>query len=134
MKWYLDEVTFNNRDFIKLGFAVETWIFSEFFLNTPHGTLEYGSVRFIDQGPLVGLEIRMDESSNKFKFSDIQGCPSYMGEEEVGAVAIMRRPNNAWLWLYMFDRNLQPIASFCGHDDLDEFSKYVDNIKSIYIR
>lgn len=52
--------------------------------------------------------------------------------DDNGAVAIMRRPYNAWLWLYMFDKNLQPIASFCGHEDLDGFAKYVSALKELY--
>ena len=63
-------------------------------------------------------------------FDDIDNCP--LEDAYISTVAFMRQPFNAWLWLYLINEDGVTIASICGHDDLDGFSKYVANLRKAY--
>lgn len=49
---------------------------------------------------------------------------------EISTLAILRQPCNVWLWVYLFDDDGGSVAVFCGHDDLDAFARYMDDMSS----
>ena len=54
------------------------------------------------------------------------------GPVYVRTLAIMRRPQNVWLWVYLFNDNGQPVAVFCGSEginDTNSFAMYVKELK-----
>lgn len=122
MMYYVDEVTFNDRDFTDLGFASETWNFGTKNIITPHGNIQILDIMFVGQGEMVGLQF---STRGTLQFHEIKGCPTNITSAYVNTVAVMRQPNNVWLWLYMFDNDGNSIALFCGHEDLDGFARYV---------
>lgn len=129
MKYYVDEVTFNNRDFTNLGYASEVWYFGTQNIITPHGNIQILDIMFVDQGEMLGVQF---STVGTLQFYEIKGCPTNIKSTCINTVAVMRKPHNAWLWLYMFDNGGNPIASFCGHDDLDGFARYDELLKQKY--
>ena len=70
--------------------------------------------------------------SGTLNVADFRCANGFRNTIEVATFAIMRQPQNAWLWVYLFDNNDSPMAYFCGFDDLDCFANFVSLLKSIY--
>ena len=124
MNYHVKEISFNNADFSKLE---ETWDFSENGIDTPHGFISFNSFMEVSQSGMNGLQFDTD---GILYFDDIDNCP--LEDAYISTVAVMRQPFNAWLWLYLINEDGVTIASICGHDDLDGFSKYVANLRKAY--
>lgn len=125
LKFYANQVTFNNADF--QDFEEEHWTFEKVGVLTPHGNIMFDDLMFVDNGQMIGIQFA---THGLFKFNELEVDNNSAGAANVKTLAIMRQPYNAWLWIYMFDSNDNPIASFCGHDDLDGFAKYINRLKS----
>lgn len=105
-----EEISFNNRDWIKYD-EPQDWDFAIDEIRTPYGTLSVEGYMEVEQNGLVGVQL---ETYGYIYLSDI---PQYPGDDDdvfVKTVAVMRQPNNVWLWLYLFDDHHNPIASICG--------------------
>ena len=123
IEYHALEISFNNGDFEE--FEEEIWELSASCLMCKHGLLDFESFMEVEQGALVGIQIGTD---GYFDFSDFPNGPD--GEVYITTIAIMRQPHNAWLWIYMFDENHNPVAQICGFDELDGFAKLVKNMKA----
>lgn len=124
MKYHVNQVAFEGSDF--LDFEEEIWTFDLNKIQTPHGTLQIQDVMFVEQGSLVGIQLKTNGKIHMDEFecsTGLEGCPS------VKTLAVMRQPENVWLWVYAFDENDTPIANFGGYDNLDGLATYVDNLK-----
>ena len=123
IEYHATEISFNNSDFEK--FEEEIWELSASCLMCKHGLLDFESFMEVKQGGLIGIQI---ETDGYFDFSEF---PNGMDEEVyIKTIAIMRQPYNAWLWIYMFDEDHNPVAQICGFDELDGFAKIVKNMKA----
>ena len=123
-----EEITFNNRDWIKFD-EPQDWELSINEIRTPYGDLEIEGYMMVEQNGLVGVQL---EVCGELYFGDI---PAYPGEDDdvfVKTVAVMRQPNNVWLWLYLFDENHNPIASISGLEGdimANELTQFVTALK-----
>lgn len=124
LKYYVNQITLNNQDF--QDFEEEHWTFERNGLLTPHGNLSFDELIFVDNGPMVGIQFSTHGTLRINEF-DIPNNTS--SSKSISTLAIMRQPHNVWLWAYLFDANNLPVASFCGHDDLDAFASYVMKMK-----
>lgn len=113
-----------NGNFMKLD--EENWTIGDKCIITPHGELCIKDAKFVEEGPLVGVEFTVEGKMKLYDFSCSTGNEK---EESIKTFALMRQPHNAWLWAYMFDNCDTPIVNFCGFDDLDGFSKFVTILK-----
>ena len=77
----------------------------------------------VNQGPLVGVQF---DVKGKLDLSSIANAPNYIN---IKTVAIMRQPQNAWLWVYMFDTEDNNIINFCGHDEINGFMYYIQELE-----
>jgi len=124
MRYHVKEITFNNSDFSKLE---ESWDFTEEGIETPHGFISFNSFMEVSQSGMNGLQF---DTEGVLYFDDIDDCP--IEDAYISTIAVMRQPYNAWLWVYIIDEDGETIASICGYDDLDGFSKYVTAFKKLY--
>lgn len=127
MKYVVNEVTSGQAGNFRV-FAKENWMFTDSQLLTPYGNINFKSLLFVDNPNQVGIQFT---TSGIFRFDELPVSIN-QGSKFVKTLAIARMPHNAWLWIYMFDENDQPLASFCGRDDLDGFSNYIDKLKHKY--
>lgn len=124
LKYYVNQVSFNNQDF--LDFDEEHWTFEKYGIFTPYGNLTFESLIFINEGPMVGIQF---STHGSIRFNEIRVPHNNSSVTSIKTIAIMRQPNNAWLWLYMYDANNSTVAVFCGYDDIDGLSRYVSKLK-----
>ena len=127
MKLYIDKVSFNNQDFTKLGFGSETWEFGTKLITTPKGKIHIESYEMVDRDNFVGVELYTWGST-----LNLGAYEGFDGDESVPSitiVAFVRNPNNVWLWVYLMDEDGETIATFCGHEDLDSFPKYIEELQ-----
>ena len=124
-----EEISFNNQDWIKFE-EPQDWDFSLDDIRTPYGDLLIEGYMEVEQNGMVGVQL---ETDGFLYFGDI---PSYPGDDEdvyVKTVAVMRQPNNIWLWLYLFDELHHPIVSICGLEGdvmSNELSNYLISLRS----
>ena len=118
MKYYCMEYSLNQRDFIRLA-KKDEWKFSTESIETPYGDIFLESYMKVNQGPLVGVQFEVDGTL------DLSNFDASLEFVDIKAVAVMRRPHNVWLWIYMFDEDHNNVITFCGHDDIDGFAAYV---------
>jgi hypothetical protein len=70
-----------------------------------------------------------------FGYLEASEIPGYCGDEEViiiNTIAIVRRPQNVWLWIHFFDDENRHIASVSRTEKdifANEFSHYVKLLK-----
>lgn len=129
MIYHVKEVTFNNSDFSEV---LETWIFSEHGIYTPHGYISFKSFMEVNQNGMNGVEFSVKGVLN-FNVNKYVECP--FGEINLSAVAVMRQTGNVWLWIYLIDEIGETVAALCGYENLfhmDSFSKFVSKLKCIY--
>ena len=81
------------------SFTEETWIIGDKYIKTPHGVLQIKNAIFVEQGALVGIQFTVKGSINLSSFSCSKGNE---GKVNIKTFAVMRQPNNAWLWCYAF--------------------------------
>lgn len=82
----------------------------------------------MEQGSLVGIQFTVEGTLNLCDFSYSNGDE---GVANIKTFAIMRQPNNVWVWCYAFDIYNQPCVYFCGHDDLDGLAHYCSKLKEL---
>ena len=126
MSYYVSEVAFNGGDNFQ-SFNEETWVVGDKTIITPHGNLQIEDTTLLEQGTLVGIQFQVNGTFRMNEFSCSNG---FENDAEIKTLALMRQPNNAWLWAYAFDEDDMPIANFCGHDDLDGLASYVSILES----
>lgn len=131
MKLYIDEVSFNNEDFINLGFANETWEFSTSSISTPNGSAIIIGGNIVNNEQWRGVELVTVE--NTIDLSAYKGFNGNGANPNISVVVFVRQPYNVWLWVYLFDDDGNNVATFCGHEDLDEFPRYIEEIEE-YIK
>lgn len=128
MTYHVNEVDFlANGHFQELD--EESWIIGDKSIITPHGVLSIEDALFVNQGSLVGVQFSVNGTLKLDEFSCSIGLEN---EVEISTFALMRQPNNVWLWVYAFDRNNNPVVNFCGHDDLDGLAKFILELKRVY--
>ncbi|MGM9814570.1 MAG: hypothetical protein ACI3ZX_00420 [Candidatus Aphodosoma sp.] len=94
-----------------------------FIIKTPNSNLLPKSFVFVNNGVHVGIQF---ETSGMFNL----GAYGYQEKfVNVKHIAIVRQPNNVWLWAYLIDENGINIATFCGYDDLDGLAHLVSDMK-----
>ena len=123
-----EEITFNNQDWIKFD-EPQDWDFSVDEIATPYGYLDIEGYMEVQQNGLVGVQLAV---SGYLYFADIPGYPGEDAGALITTVAVMRQPENLWLWVYLFDENQNPVASVCGleGDVMDnELSNFVTALK-----
>ena len=106
----------------------EIWTIGDKYINTPHGSLRVNNVIFVDKGQLVGVQFTV---TGKWNLHDIDSSNGIEYDVEINTFALMRQPNNAWLWVYAFDCQGKSIVNFCGYDDLDSFAKFISSLKQL---
>lgn len=120
-----DQMTWNNLAGDKEW--GDEWEFSLSEIRTPYGDFDIEGFIDVKQNGLVGIQLDV------FGSLELSGLPGYAGEEEdveIRAVAIVRQPYNAWLWLHMFDDHFNHVASFSGTEkEMDGFAHYVSKLK-----
>lgn len=131
MKYTVMEVDFlANGSFVSLG-EEEEWTIGDTQIITPHGTLIIEDAIFVDDGPLVGVQFSVSGSlrMDNFKCSD-----GWEYEIQVSTFALMRQPNNVWLWVYAFDEDNIPVANFCGTDSIDGLANFIPFLERKYLK
>lgn len=131
MPYHLKEVDFNAiGNFRSLGEnQEEIWTIGDNSIETPHGTLKILDAIFVDDGPLVGVQFSVDGYLRMNDFSCSNGNENTL---HISTFAILRKPYNAWLWVYAFDEDDQPIVNFCGFDNLDGLANFKLLLKHKY--
>ena len=131
MPYHLMEVDFDaTGNFYSLGEEKEEiWNIGDKEIVTPHGTLEILDAIFVEDGPLVGVQFSVD---GYLKMNDFSCSKGYENTIYISTFALMRQPYNAWLWVYAFDMDNQPIANFCGFDELDGLANFIPSLKRKY--
>ncbi len=105
--------------------AEERWVIGDKYIETPHGVLEVADAIFVEEGPLVGVQFTVD---GILRISEL-GCDK---DVNIRIFALMRQPNNAWVWVYAFDEFNNQVVNFCGFDDLDGMAAFIPVLKSVY--
>lgn len=106
----------------------EKWTIGDKIIETPHGFLHVNDTIFVDKGVLVCVQFSV---GGQLRFNELTCSVGYKNPVNIKTFALMRQPHNVWLWVYAFDINDNPIVNFCGHDDLDGFSKFVSSLKRL---
>lgn len=128
MKYHVMEIDFHaNGNFQDI--ENECWEIGDKLIKTSHGNLEILDATRINNGQLVGIEFNVQGRLSLNNFSCSKG---YETEVEVGFIAFLRQPNNAWVWTYAFDEDGSPIVNFCGHDDLDGMANFIPKLSGLY--
>lgn len=128
MKYHVSEVAFNGDNNFQ-SCNKEIWIVGDKTIVTPHGDLQIENTILVNQGKLVGIQFQVNGTLRMNEFSCSNG---FEDEAKIRTLALMRQPNNAWLWAYAFDEDNMPIANFVGHDDLDGLATYISTLKIFY--
>lgn len=128
MPYHVIEVDFSaSGDFCEID--EELWNFGDSTIITSHGILEIEDAIFIEEGRLVGVQFTVN---GRLKLSDFRNFNGWNDEPEIRTFALMRQPNNAWLWVYGFDESGTPVVNFCGYDDLDGLANFIPLLKRKY--
>ena len=125
MEVSFDQMTWNNlAEDKEWG---EEWEFSLSQIRAPYGEFDIDGFMEVNQNGLVGIQMDV------FGFLDICELPGYTGDEEdvlIRTIAVVRQPYNARLWLHLFDRNQNHVASFSGTEkEMDAFAHYISKLK-----
>lgn len=123
MAYHLQEIDFvGNGSFSAC--EPENWVIGNKKIITPHGTLKVNNYKIVEQNGMVGIQFTV---KGTLDFSAM--CRGFV--VDLGTIAFMRQPHNAWLWGYAFDKQGIPLVNFCGHDDLDGLMNFVSQIEKI---
>lgn len=106
----------------------EIWSIGDRFITTPHGTLQINDTIFVDKGSMIGVQFSV---TGEWNFYDFNSSSSSEKDVEINTFALMRQPNNIWLWVYAFNSQGDPVVNFCGYDDLDGFAKFIPSLKQL---
>lgn len=109
----------------------EKWIIGDSQIITPHGILNIENASFVEDGMLVGVVFSVFGYLRMNDFSCSNGLED---DIQVSTFAIMRQPNNAWLWAYAFDEDNTPVANFCGTDLMGGLARFVPFLKRKFQR
>lgn len=124
---HLCKVDINAKgDFQKI--EEEKWTIGDKIIETPHGSLHIIDAIFVDKGDLVGVQFSVE---GQLRLNELTCSIDNENPVNIKTFALMRQPHNAWLWVYVFDMNDNPIVNFCGYDDFDEFFKFIPCLKKI---
>lgn len=123
MKYYVNEIAkFATSEFQR--FEEEVWEITPNYIKTGNGALNIEDWIEVEQNGLVGIQLVTNGELDVYKYADLEIIPI-----EIKTVAIMKKPYNVWLWMYMFDEFGRQIATFCGHEELDGFAEYIQQLK-----
>lgn len=128
MKYYVSEVDINANGHFN-AIEKEIWTINDKYIVTKHGILTIKDVIYVDKGSLVGIQLSVD---GELKLNNFTCSTGNEVNVNIGTIALMRQPHNAWLWGYAFDIYDSPIVNFCGHDELDGFTNFIQQLKRIY--
>lgn len=129
MKYKVLQITYNYNTFQDIEECI--WYFTTSKIQTNKGNLDILSFEEVEQNGQIGVEIHVNGKLNLGEYSPFS---PFCKPVDIKTVAIMRRPQNIWLWAYMFNEEDQPVAAFCGTDfgdDFDSFSKYVKELNRV---
>ena len=105
------------------------WFFTSKNIQTDKGTLNIIGFQEVEQNGQVGVQMSVDGWLDLDKYTPFSPVN---GPVNIRTLAIMRKPDNVWLWVYMFNENDQPVAAFCGTeawDAINSFARYVNELK-----
>lgn len=129
IEYTVREVSFDSSNFKDLE-EDEKWTLTNESIETPYGHFDLEQVTFVDEGPLVGLQFGV------FGYLRLSDICCYDGNDDgvfVSTIAIVRQPNNVWLWAYFMDSDGKNIATFCGNDELNNgLAEYVENFRKVF--
>lgn len=128
MAYYVSEVDFKANGNFK-SFEEEIWTINSKSIVSKHGILTISDVIYVDKGSMVGIQLSV---SGKLKLNSFTCSTGNEDDANIGTIALMRQPHNVWLWCYAFDIYGSPLVSFCGHDNLDEFANFIQQLKRIF--
>lgn len=129
MKYQVQQISYDNRTFKDIEKC--TWNFTTSKIHTDKGSLDILGFEEVEQKGLVGVQMNVEG------WLDLAGhipLSPFDGLVHVRKLAIMRRPHNVWLCVFMFDGDNHAIASFRGtegFDDSNSFAKYVKELNTL---
>ena len=127
MKYQIQQISYDCRTFQNIEEC--TWNFSISEINTNKGLLKILGFEEVEQNGQVGVQMNVD---GWLDLNEYCVFSPFDGPVHVRTLAIMRRPYNVWLWVYLFNDNRQPIAVFCGSEGINatnSFAMYVKELK-----
>lgn len=127
MKYKVLQISYDFQSFQDI--PQETWEFSAKHIDMGTAGLDIIDFMEVSQNGQVGVQLSVQ---GQIFFPDEQRCSQSYKVVQIRTVAVMRKPNNVWLWVYLFDDSNQPVATYCGHDGLDyqeSFEKFVNDLK-----
>ena len=129
MKYQVQQISYDYRTFLDIKEC--TWDFTTSEIHTDKGSLDILGFQEVEQNGQVGVQMSVNGWLDLGEYSP----SSHINESiNVRTLAIMRQPQNVWLWVYMFDDDDRPVTAFCGTDGFEEtnsFAKYVKELKRI---
>lgn len=129
MNYQVQQISYDYRTFQDIEEC--TWNFTTSKINTDKGSLHILGFQEVEQNGQVGVQMSVDGWLDLDEYIPLSPLD---GPVNVRTLAIMRKPHNVWLWVYMFDNDNQPVAAFCGTDGFDDtnsFAKYVKELKRL---
>ena len=126
MKYQVQQISYDYRTFDDI--KASTWIFTTSEIHTDKGKLDILDFQEVEQNGQVGVQMSVEGWLDLGQYNSSSPLD---GSINVRTLAIMRKPHNVWLWVYMFDECDRPIAAFCGTDGFDEsnsFARYVQEL------
>ena len=127
MSFYVSEVDINAKGYFQ-KIEKEIWTIGEKCIVTPHGDLTVNDVVFVDNGPLVGVQFSV---VGQLCLNNLKCSTGKENTLEIKTFALLRQPNNVWLWGYAFDGQDNPVVNFCGYDDFDDFANFIPSLKQL---
>lgn len=124
MKYNVQQISYDYRTFLDI--KETAWSFTKSAIITDKGTLNILDFMEVEQNGQVGIQMNVD---GFIKLSDYHPSSPLNDYTHVKTVAVMRQPHNVWLWVYMFNEYDNPVAAFCGWDEIDGFAIYVKELK-----
>lgn len=128
MIYYVSEIDFNANGKFQ-SFEEEAWIINNKSITTPHGVLSIKDVIYIENDSFVGIQLSVE---GKLRLNNFTCSAGSEKESSIGILAIVRQPHNVWLWSYAFDKLGSPVVNLCGHDELDGFAKFIQQLKRFH--
>ena len=117
MKYKVQQIT---RDYHSFQDIEEcTWDFTLSEVHTDKGTLKIIGFQEVEQNGQVGIQMNVNGYMEIGKYTSNSSQVA-----KIQTLAIMRRPHNVWLWVYLFNEFDQPIAAFCGTDGFDDNNSF----------
>ena len=97
MKYQVQQISYDYRTFDDI--KASTWIFTTSGIHTDKGELDILDFQEVEQNGQVGIQMSVEGWLDLDQY--ISSSP-LDGPINVRTLAIMRKPHNVWLWVYMF--------------------------------